>query len=133
MMLYFYIFGLICLAILTYQDVRTMTIDSRINYFMFGVVALMLALKPSILPLLAVIVLIPVKKSIGSGDVETLLWVLAGLSMNPKAFITFGVILTILVALNYVISKKMLRIEKSPGLPLIFISFLTAFIINGIS
>jgi len=56
---------------------------------MFGVVALMLALKHSILPLLAVIALIPVKKSIASGDVETLLWVLAGLSMNPKAFITF--------------------------------------------
>lgn len=100
MLLNFAIFsGVVVLAILSAMDLKSMEIDSRLNWFMFGVVTMVLiqsVTTAGFALLLGGIMYIASYKSrgIGDGDPEVLAWVTALLfCLNPVSAIVFMILI----------------------------------------
>ena len=98
-MIYFFVFGIIMLLILTYQDIKKLSVDSRYNWLMHGL-ALSLTTHYNyniggVLLLIFGFALIKNKlsKYIGMGDLTALHWILYGtFIINPLLCGLFGLV-----------------------------------------
>ena len=81
---YFLFLGLVELLILSYKDIKTLRIDSRFNWFMYGVSASLIANeKPGLIYLFSLMIAVALigallSRFIPSGDVECLGWCMFG-------------------------------------------------------
>lgn len=125
--------GLIVLAILSYQDIKTMTVDTRMNFLMFGLLA-GFALQVNVAVLFFLIAgmiivyvyfnLIRLSFNFGEADPEVLAWVFGTVTLDMLQgyvfFISF-VALLIISALKY-------RKQRIPFVPLVALSYLVSFV-----
>lgn len=124
----------IILIYLSWQDIkRDCWIDSRYNYFMFGMTAsLIYVLDRNFLYCLQVIliafIMLFLLKSVnlfGAGDIETLAWVYSGIGLISLMNLAYFFILSSAIGIVYVMSLLYLsKKDKEAYLPIIFLAFL---------
>jgi len=134
---YFFFFGCFDLMILTYQDLKRGTVDSRFNWYMGGIVGSLIALvKPGLgyvtfLLVVAIVFLSFSKKYFGKGDITALTWMIMGLGILGIHLLIIWFFYFFIYALVHVATKMVLRIhEKTPFYPVLLGSFVTVTFIN---
>jgi len=133
---YFLFLGLVELLILSYKDIKTLRIDSRFNWFMYGVTASLIATeKPGVIYLFSLMIAVALisallSRFIPSGDVECLGWCMFGFGMLHWVWlVVFLVYLFLIIAFTQFLLRKFFKIKERieyPGVPL----FLYAFIMT---
>jgi len=143
---FFFFVGIFHLSFMAYTDIKKMKIDSRHNYFMFGMVAaLYVIVTPSLfylgsLFLVTLIIVLSSSKLLASGDLNALAWIIlgCGLISLPKLFIFFYFYYGILAI--YLIVKQLLLYNipvhvkqgiRTPGLPVLWGAFLLASLVKA--
>lgn len=139
--------GTMSLAILTYQDIKTMKIDDRYNWFMYGVNAIFIALVSlniwMILLSIGLTMLINIvwnktnlKDRLESGDISALTWIIIGFAFTNITVYYWFIGIFLGSALLYIVLKTItflfiLKKEESPlpFFPVILISYLATIII----
>lgn len=148
----FFFFTVISLASQVYEDIKTLNVDSRRNFYMYGVVitlALLSGLSWDYLAALIIVIIFTValrytekkenKKLFGGGDTEILNWIVPGTVilgtglLYPIVYLisfAFSLAGTTLIIKNY-------KLEKFPGtIPIAMAFFITlgAYVtFNGIT
>ena len=128
--------GLAILAIQAYQDLKTMTVDTRLNFFMYGIVmGFGLQISPiAIALILATILIIYVYFNLirrfydlGEADPEAMAWVYIPFLLNPTSglfqIMVFTVALPALLTAAYIKNKG----KKLPFVPMIAVAYALAF------
>jgi len=139
--------GTMSLVILTYQDIRTMKIDDRYNWFMYGVNAIFISLVSlniwMIFLSIGLTMLINIiwnktrlKDRLESGDISALTWIIIGFAFTNMTVYTWFVGIFIASALLYIVLKTItfeyiLKKEETPlpFFPVILISYLATVLI----
>ncbi|WP_456477612.1 hypothetical protein [Geoglobus ahangari] len=127
--------GLIVLAVLSYQDLKTMTVDTRLNFLMFGMIAgltiqinyvVFFVTSAGMLVLYLWATTMRRFVAIGEADPEVLAWVFGTIfiSLNMLQgcifFISLNVLL-IALAVKY-------RNRRIPFVPIIALSYFVSFV-----
>lgn len=133
------IFGLLYLAMLTYQDIKNkMMVDDRHNYYMWGMtVALSWWYWHSFLYIMCVVVIIIFAmwlwskyKIYGAADINSLGWIMVGLWVFGAFYMVFYYVLMVFLGfVNNIIAKKIGYKSEAPFYPVIFGCFLTTVIL----
>jgi len=116
---------------MTVSDLRCMVIDDRHNYFMFGIVLSLIALRD--VGILYVLLLLGValflrfmcKRLLKEGDLNAVSWIIVGSALLDSSYTVLFLLFLVYFSLVVVVYKYALGLRgKSPGLPVLFGSFL---------
>jgi len=129
-------FGLFCLFLQSYRDLKTGKVDSRKNYVMQGLVlGCVLINDYNIWSYLAIILLavsftMLLGKNWGDGDKEIIRWILPGLFVvGFTEMFVFLIALAVCFIAFQTVTRVILKAKgKLPAVPVIFIAFLAATI-----
>lgn len=136
----FVFLGLFGLAWQTYSDFKKKEVDSRRNWFMFGVVITIVLLEGvNFWFYLAAIIgtvlfTARIKKMYADGDIEALRWIMPGFLVLNWAFgLTYFVAFTLLSVIWFVSHRALKIREETPGFPILIGAFvITAALAFGI-
>lgn len=129
--------GLIILAILSYQDIKTMTVDTRLNFLMFGLIAgftiqinivFFLLVMAAMIILYFFINLVRYFNDFGEADPEILAWSLALILINNVSGEVQSYIFAGSLAIILLLSLVKYRNQRIPFVPAIALSYLVSFI-----
>ena len=128
--------GLIVLAILSYQDIKTMTVDTRFNFLMFGLIT-GFAVQINLVALLAVAIamvtiyiyfnLIRRFYDFGEADPEVITWAGVLTMLNPAENMQ-TVIFAVSSAALLIASAIKYRNKRIPFVPIIALSYFVSFV-----
>lgn len=142
---YFFYLGFFQLSIMTFTDIRSMRIDSRLNYFMYGVVASLIWFNtPPLLYVLlmifiGVVVSLSTIRILGVGDVQAVGWIVLGVSMISPArlfmfFLFFSLVFSVYLLVKHWfvlgIPKELKYKIKSPGMPVLWGAFVLTMVVK---
>jgi len=137
-------FGLVYLALLTYQDFKhNKLVDDRLNYYMSGVTSFLILFSPeplfyrlAVYFIAAPLIWVLIKKfsPLGAGDRNTILWSFVGFALLGIYPIILYFVIILVLTLVYNLLKKMIIKDNKPFqyYPVLFSSFLLTALLLGL-
>lgn len=130
----FFVMGIFTLVLNTIKDLKTHKVDDRYNYYMFGVISIVMAVIKLplwlFISLLAFIVLMNIALrfvKVGEGDISAYMWITLGLGLiNVVALLLFWVVI---LFLQILLSKTLPQKTVVPFYVFILLTFVSTFVI----